>query len=325
VANRAEFDRVHAALVAQHKQRQTRFSLIICDLDRFKQVNDTYGHQAGDDAIKSLATLLKNACRPGDLVARYGGEEFVVLCPECDNAVATRRAEEIRRALSQTRQPKLNGQPITASFGVTEVQPGDTAETMLRRADRALLMAKGNGRNMVVQLGSGAGMETSGKKDSIRKCKAGGADLKFEQDLVTPVPIRMAIEKLRGFVADHQAKVIAIDGNQVKLQITESEAALRRRGDRPMSFLIDLQLDEQQVDPSRSEGAGPSQQVSTRIHVSVGPRRNRDRRRSDVAGRARDVLASFRSYLMANEAGEIRTKGALRKAKSFFVPWLRKR
>ena len=78
----------------------------MCDIDRFKLVNDTYGHQAGDEAIKSLATLLKSACHPGDLVARYGGEEFVMLCADCDNATAARRAEQIRKALSRLPQPK---------------------------------------------------------------------------------------------------------------------------------------------------------------------------------------------------------------------------
>ncbi len=159
VANRAEFDRVHAMFVAAHQQQHVPCSLMMCDLDRFKLVNDTFGHQAGDAAIQCLASLLKSSCRPGDLVARYGGEEFVLLCADCDNASATRRAEQIRKALSQIPQPKLDGRTVTVSFGVTEIQPGDTPETMLRRADRALLTAKANGRNTVVQLGSGSSRE----------------------------------------------------------------------------------------------------------------------------------------------------------------------
>ena len=113
--------------------------MIICDIDRFKHINDTYGHPAGDEAIKSFAQLLKSGCRPGDLVARYGGEEFVVLCADCHNAAAAERAEQMRKNLARLPQPALGGNPITASFGVTEVQPGDTPDTMLRRADRALL------------------------------------------------------------------------------------------------------------------------------------------------------------------------------------------
>ncbi len=91
VANRAEFDRVLEMFVNAHRQHQVPCSLMICDLDHFKQVNDNYGHQAGDEVIKCLAMLLRNSCRTGDLVARYGGEEFVLLCADCD-VVAARAA-----------------------------------------------------------------------------------------------------------------------------------------------------------------------------------------------------------------------------------------
>ncbi len=137
VANRAEFDRVLEIFIAAHRQQTVPCSLMMCDLDHFKNVNDVYGHQAGDDAIKCVAAVLKSNSRPGDLVARYGGEEFVMLFADCDNATATRRTEQIRKSLSQIAQPRLEGRIVTASFGVTEIQPGDTAETMLRRADRA--------------------------------------------------------------------------------------------------------------------------------------------------------------------------------------------
>ena len=206
VANRAEFDRVHAMFVAAHQQQQVPCSLIMCDLDRFKRVNDTYGHQAGDEAIKSLASLLKSSCRPGDLVARYGGEEFVVLCADCDNATAARRAEQVRKSLGELAQAKMEGRTVTVSFGVTEIQPGDTPETMLRRADRALLMAKAKGRNVVVQLGSGSGGETVETRPAAWAPAAARPKETLEQELITPVPVRMAIEKLRGFVADHRAQ-----------------------------------------------------------------------------------------------------------------------
>src|SRR5208283_291571 len=111
------------------------------------------------------AALLKGSCLPGDLVARYGGEEFVMLMADCDNATASRRADQIRLALSQVQQAKMNGKTVTASFGVTEIQPGDTADTMFRRADRALLIAKENGRNQVVQLGSGLNAKPESQDD----------------------------------------------------------------------------------------------------------------------------------------------------------------
>jgi len=325
VANRAEFDRVHEMFVIAHQRQQVPCSLIIGDLDRFKLVNDTWGHQAGDAVIKSVATLLKGSCRPGDLVARYGGEEFVVLCADCDNATATRRAENIRQALSQMPQPQMNGRPAHVSFGVTEIQPGDTAETMLRRADRALLMAKSNGRNRVVQLGTGSDQKAQDAKTRFWPLKTPRADKLLEQTLVTPVPVRIAVEKLRGFVADHEAKIIKVDGNNVRLRITDKKSMRRRRrNDRPVTFRVDLQFEEERLKKDVTDL--PSDGVSrTRIYVSISPNKNRDRRRDDVSKRAGDVLLSFRSYLMAaEEAGEPPEKTTSR-AKRILGPWLAKK
>lgn len=298
VANRAEFDRVHRMFLAAHQQQQVPCSMIICDLDRFKLVNDNFGHQAGDECIKSLAWLLKTCCRPGDLVARYGGEEFVMLCADCDNATATRRAEEVRQALSEMKQPKLDGRSITASFGVTEVQPGDTPETMLRRADRALLIAKSKGRNIVMQLGSGSDAERAAGSAFGGKT----LELLLEQDLVTPVPVKIAVEKLRGFVADHDARIIAVAENNVRLEIRDgTDGWIRRRNDRPVAFCLDVRLEEELLQKSRTE-PGKETSTWTKIHVAVSPLKDRDRRRSDVVDRAREVLISFRSYLMASDA-----------------------
>jgi len=326
VANRAELDRVHEAFVSAHKQQQVPCSLIICDLDRFKQVNDTYGHQAGDEVIKNLAMVLKNACRPGDLVARYGGEEFVMLCADCDNASALRRAEHCRKTFGQIHQSKLEGRSVTASFGVTEIQPGDTPETMLRRSDRALLMAKAKGRNNVVQLGSGSNVDEADTPKGFWPRKAVRPALVLEQDLLTPVPIKVAVEKLRGFVADHRAKIVSIEGNHVKLEIDDRAGKMRRRSDRSMIFAIELRFEEEQFQKASSEDVGGSAVSRTRIHASVSPCKKRDRRRADVDDRAREVLASFRSYLMATaEAPPTTTKGVLRRASWILAPWLAKR
>jgi diguanylate cyclase (GGDEF)-like protein/PAS domain S-box-containing protein/putative nucleotidyltransferase with HDIG domain len=296
VANRAEFDRVHTLFIRQHEKDRVPCSLTICDLDRFKKVNDTFGHQAGDDAIRSVATLLKNSCRSGDLVARYGGEEFVILYADCDITNAARRAEQIRKALAQVSQPRMNGGAVTASFGVTEIQPGDTAETMLRRADRALLQAKSQGRNMVVQLGAGADAEEK-PADAPAEAEAKDAVV-LQQEMVTPVPVSMAVEKLRGFIADHNAQVVSTDENRIQLTLVDQATQRRRLGDRPTDFLLDITLSEEPFENAR--GGSRSMSITrTRIHVVISPRRNRDRRRTDVADKARQILSSVRCYLMA--------------------------
>jgi diguanylate cyclase (GGDEF)-like protein len=325
VANRAEFDRVHAMFITAHQQQQVPCALLMCDLDRFKSVNDTYGHQAGDEAIKSLASLLKGACHPGDLVARYGGEEFVMLLADCDNTTGSRRADQVRIALAQVPQPRMNGKTITVSFGVTEIQPGDTAETMLRRADRALLIAKENGRNQVVQLGSGFDARSDQQSEEDMPAVKGDAGVVVRQTLLTPVPTKMAIEKLRGFVADHAAKILKIDGSQIELEIAERcDSHLRRLTDRPVSFQLELRFEEQRQKSERNDGAGGV--LRTRIYVVITPRKARDRRRADVTERAQQVLMSFRSYLMATpEEQENSPPQATGSKLKSMLPWFGKK
>ncbi len=300
VANRAEFDRVLELFINTHRQQQVPCSMTICDLDHFKQVNDNFGHQAGDEAIKSLATLLKSAARPGDLVARYGGEEFVILFADCDNATAARRANEIRKQLSETPLEVLRGRPITASFGVTEIQPGDTAETMLRRADRGLLMAKEKGRNTVIQLGAGSSLpEAEGRAfwQRFRPPK----EFSISRDLYTPVPLSVAIEKLRGFVADHQAKISWVEEDRVKIDLDGQSRSKRRYGDRPIAFRLELKLEEQWPHGKDKESEETPQICRTHVHVTARPLRIRDRREANAEHRAREVLTSLRSYLIASE------------------------
>lgn len=304
VANRAEFDRTHAMFVAAHLERRMPCSLIICDIDHFKSINDTFGHQAGDEALKAFASLLKSFCRPGDLVARYGGEEFVILCADCNNATATHKAEQIRRSLSEMPIPAIGGKAITASFGVTEVQAGDTPETMLRRSDRALYEAKERGRNMVVQLGCGihGEEEEKGKPAQTwwqRLFGGGEAGILLDKWLVTAVPIKVTIEKLRGFVADHHAEIESIDGDTVKLRIEgEKLSQNRRSNDRAVGFLVEMKLTEETFEKLNSQGQGNR----TRIYVAIRLRRDRDRRRKDAIDRARMVMSSIKSYLVATEA-----------------------
>jgi diguanylate cyclase (GGDEF)-like protein len=288
--------------IRAHREHHVTCSLMICDLDHFKRVNDTYGHQAGDDVIQALASVLRSGCGPGDLVARYGGEEFVMLCADCDNATATRRAEQSRKALSQIVHPKLGGRAVTASFGVTEVQAGDTAETMLRRADRALLLAKEKGRNMVVQLGVGADSPPSASTPASGRDAKGEASMVIEQSLVTSVPLWMAVEKLRGFVADHGAKIVKVDGDYVQLTVEGgSSLPTRRFSDRPTVFRVDIRLSEEEGVGKDGDAATQSGWSQTRIRVKVAPEKNRERRREEVVHRAKEVIASFRSYLMAHE------------------------
>ena len=303
VANRAEFDRMQALFIEAHEQAKQPCSLIMIDIDHFKSINDTCGHQAGDEAIISLASLLTSMCRSGDLVARYGGEEFAVLCADCNNANAARRAEEIRKKLSETAHSYLGNKRITASFGVTELQAGDNSETMLRRADRALLMAKEQGRNQVVQLGNGMVKQA----EKRRWWWFGGltAQPVIETELTTAVPIDIAIAKLRGFVSDHQAKVISTHANSVELEISSEKVSYdRRKGDRNVDFRIEMEFSERRQACVNNVGLAAGEYASTHIEVKIRPRRVAKRRRVEIAERAQLILQSVKAYLMAKESAE---------------------
>lgn len=124
----------------------------IADIDHFKRVNDTYGHPAGDRALVLFAGILARRVRQADFCARYGGEEFLLLFPETDTGAACGVLEEIR-AFVEACGFSYKGEPVplTASFGVASLEPGDDVGSVLERADRALYAAKEGGRNRVCQ------------------------------------------------------------------------------------------------------------------------------------------------------------------------------
>ncbi|MGB6042096.1 MAG: diguanylate cyclase, partial [Pirellulales bacterium] len=279
IANRAEFDRQHQLFIDQHNECGEPCSLIICDIDHFKNVNDTYGHPAGDAALKVFARLLSDNCRPGDLVARYGGEEFVLLCVDCDQAAGTQRAELIRGELENLALDPLDGKAITASFGVTQSAPNDNDEEMLQRADQALLEAKSGGRNRVVTIRpDGVGREAKQDVGWFNWWKPALSTPVAKSVLVSEVPLRVAVEKLRGYAIEYQAQAKPIDKNHVVLQVAPQHVSRQRReSDRSVSFLVELELSE-----CVTVGGSQPGQVRTRVGVTVRPRRNRDRRHADI-------------------------------------------
>ena len=300
VANRAHFDETLEELTAQTSAGGPTFSLVICDIDHFKSVNDVHGHPAADEALKDFAKLLKCHSREGDLVARYGGEEFLLLAVNCDNATAAKRAESIRMGLEKLPIAALDNQCITASFGVTEFQSGDSAETILSRADRALLKAKDNGRNRVVQLGMGkmSEVQTKAPKSGWLEWLTGtGSSGITKADILTPVPMDLVIEKLRGFIADHEAEIISVNENQlsIKLMAVCSQGG-RRRVDQRIAMQLKLTLSEPQAD--QLSNARLRVQGGTNVHIEMEPIRNRDRRRAELDECISQVVASLNSYLM---------------------------
>jgi two-component system cell cycle response regulator len=150
--NRRYLDTHLATLVARAKTRRTALSLMITDLDRFKSINDTWGHDGGDAVLSQFATRLRRSVRGADLACRYGGEEFVVVMPDTDGRTAEKIAERLRQEVAGV-PFVVADQPVsvTISVGVAQMlHIHDDAAALLKRADRALYEAKNGGRNRVV-------------------------------------------------------------------------------------------------------------------------------------------------------------------------------
>lgn len=135
------------------KAENRPLSVALFDIDKFKLLNDTYGHLLGDEVLKSLSRILKNSCRPGEIVARYGGEEFILILPGLDENAAYQRANEIRECIEQSYlSPELpQDKPVTISGGVSTYADGLDEERLVAHADENLYKAKENGRNRIVK------------------------------------------------------------------------------------------------------------------------------------------------------------------------------
>jgi len=140
VSNRRALDETLESMFAMMHRYEHPFSVVLLDIDHFKQMNDEHGHLYGDRMLKSVARLLDESVRDTDMVARYGGEEFVIVMPQTMLDGATIFAERLRQRVEQQL-------PLTISGGVSTAVDGDNPQTLLARADAALYSAKAAGRN----------------------------------------------------------------------------------------------------------------------------------------------------------------------------------
>lgn len=152
IPNRRSFDRRLHDEIERYRRGGPPFSLVLLDIDHFKQVNDKHGHQAGDEVLRGVAHLLEAHRRATDFVARFGGEEFALLFPCTGEHAAAQAIDKIREELAAS--PLAAGRVvlnITFSGGVAEMLPADKGTaTLIQRADERLYRAKNNGRNLVV-------------------------------------------------------------------------------------------------------------------------------------------------------------------------------
>lgn len=219
VANRGELRKQMDRQIADYRARdcQSPFCIIFMDVDHFKLTNDTYGHAAGDEVLISVARLLQHETYSGEMVARYGGEEFVIVCPETTLTDGFQKAERLRMALEGAHVVKTDEFRITASFGVAELEPEDTAESVLQRADKALYMSKHQGRNRSSRLTA----EELRKNDAsmVEPPTSDACELVYRARLKACIAADMIVYKLRAFVDGHGAKLGDVSQDRVVISV----------------------------------------------------------------------------------------------------------
>ena len=146
--NRRHFETRLQAELQRARRQQEDLALLMVDIDDFKRINDTFGHLEGDRALREVADLLRGGVRIFDLCARYGGEEFAIVMPATPRSIAIQVAERIRQRIHE--YTRFDPFPITVSIGVGLLRPDDSTDDLVNAADRALIRAKGAGKNTVM-------------------------------------------------------------------------------------------------------------------------------------------------------------------------------
>ena len=149
VASRDRLEQRAQLEITKARQDDEHFSLMVFDIDNFKQINDEFGHHIGDHALQQLCLIAQHSLRPEDLLGRFGGDEFVILLPKTCKQAAQQVAERILEELQNVRVADV--QRLTASFGVAQLSDDEDYDMLFMRADQALYRAKYQGRNCVVQ------------------------------------------------------------------------------------------------------------------------------------------------------------------------------
>ncbi len=145
--NRSIIDTLIQVEIERAKRNNKPISILLFDIDHFKKINDTYGHDKGDYALKTIAEIARRTLRKSDYVLRWGGEEFLVILPETDLDGATKVAEKIRSNIENYNFKDIG--KVTVSIGVTMLKMGEPLNNAIKRVDEALYAAKNKGRNRV--------------------------------------------------------------------------------------------------------------------------------------------------------------------------------
>ncbi|MEP3479661.1 MAG: diguanylate cyclase [Fuerstiella sp.] len=270
VANRGQLEtQLRHLLDDYHNHEGARhLSAIFLDVDRFKRINDTHGHKAGDQVLVDLTRLLQHETYSGEIIARYGGEEFVVLCPDADLDAAVRKAERLRVAIEKSSIGGIHKLTVTTSFGVSTAHLGDTVQTLLERADACLYQAKETGRNRTCHEGQEVAapeeVETIEASGSDAKVQVVSGIMRFSDDIELSTSLELTALKIEGFIEAADVKVLHQVQGQLKLVAGEL-GFFRRWGSGENSQAVEIEIDFETTRDA-DDGSG---RAKTRRQVAV--------------------------------------------------------
>lgn len=290
VVNRGELDEQLNQVYQNWKAEPTiPFSVVFLDIDHFKAINDRLSHAVGDRVLVDIARLIQDELYSGEVVGRYGGEEFVILCPETPLEAGIERAERLRRNIMGTKFADRDDLRVTASFGVSQVENGDTPETVVKRADQALYEAKNSGRNRTCF------RATRRIKDSPNGDQRDKQNLWLhESEIVTCVASSMLPMKLKGYVEDNLAKIIEVKEDQLILQVGTAGllGGWGNKSDR-QPVKVSILMEELPYD---AKAARTRRLILKTKTEPIG----RPAQNETFQSRATHVIESLRSYLIAD-------------------------
>ncbi|WP_166827805.1 diguanylate cyclase [Thalassoroseus pseudoceratinae] len=298
VANRGELETQLTLLVNQWSQARVSdnenevpvFSLLFLDIDHFKSVNDNYGHAAGDAVLVQTAKMLQNETYSGELVGRYGGEEFVVICPDTNLKQARQRAERLRLAISRLRFKGHNKLTVTSSFGAAEIEPGDSVESLLRRADKALYQSKESGRNRTTTL---TNEQFIGADHTPQAEEQGGDPFLVESSFAVAGSADLIVCKLGGLVNDDQAVVLKTSHDEAVFRMGTKSlfGGWGKTPDRqPVRIVVKL---------IRPDARNREVRKRIQLHISICPI-GRVKSAEVFQNRAHQALRAIRGYLVVD-------------------------
>lgn len=301
VANRGQLEtQLRHLLDDFHNHEGARsLSAIFLDVDKFKKINDTHGHNAGDQVLVDLTRLLQHETYSGEVIARYGGEEFVVLCPDTDLEAAVRRAERLRDAIMKSSIGGISGLSVTSSFGVSTAHVGDTVQTLLERADACLYRAKETGRNKTCWEGqddeNSVDPELEASESESRVTDINGV-LMFCQDIEMSTSLELTAMKLNAFIDSvDDLKVTHQDQGHMTLRLG-TVGFTRRWGTTPDRQAVDVDV---RYETSRIAEDSGKAKTRRRVSVSIVPH-GKAPDSATFELRCLQVMLQLRSYLLGS-------------------------